>query len=95
MTNLLHQRCLPLDASSALSEIQIHQHLAQFSGWELRDGSIEYVPMPPALEGRYQSFTEADVSRLRAAGYTAPMLGVGDGVRRYVEWLISNDASAA
>jgi 4a-hydroxytetrahydrobiopterin dehydratase len=41
MTNLLHQRCLPLDASSALSEIQIHQHLAQFSGWELRDGSIE------------------------------------------------------
>ncbi|MEP7061672.1 MAG: ADP-glyceromanno-heptose 6-epimerase [Betaproteobacteria bacterium] len=61
----------------------------------LRDGSIEYLPMPPALEGRYQSFTEADVSRLRAAGYTAPMLRVDDGVRRYVEWLISKDASAA
>jgi ADP-L-glycero-D-manno-heptose 6-epimerase len=61
----------------------------------LREGAIEYVPMPAALAGRYQSFTEADIARLRAAGYTAPMLGVGEGVRRYVEWLISSDASAA
>lgn len=61
----------------------------------LREGAIEYVPLPAALEGKYQSFTEADVTRLRAAGYAAPMLGVEDGVRNYVEWLISKDASAA
>ncbi len=61
----------------------------------LRGGALEYVALPPALEGKYQHFTEADVSRLRAAGYTAPMRGVDEGVRRYVEWLISQDASAA
>ncbi|HXU50614.1 MAG TPA: ADP-glyceromanno-heptose 6-epimerase [Casimicrobiaceae bacterium] len=58
-------------------------------------GAIEYVPMPTALEGKYQSFTEADLSRLRAAGYAAPMLPVEEGVRRYVEWLISRDKAAA
>jgi ADP-L-glycero-D-manno-heptose 6-epimerase len=58
-------------------------------------GAIEYVPMPAALEGKYQSFTEADLARLRAAGYAAPMLAVEEGVRRYVEWLISRDKTAA
>ena len=61
----------------------------------LRDGAIAYVPFPLALEGKYQNFTEADISHLRAAGYTAPMQGVDEGVRRYVEWLISQDAAAA
>jgi ADP-L-glycero-D-manno-heptose 6-epimerase len=61
----------------------------------VREGGIEYVPMPPALEGKYQSFTEADLARLRAAGYTDAMQPVEDGVRRYVEWLISRDRSAA
>ena len=29
-----------------------------------REGAIEYVPMPDALVGKYQSFTQADVTRL-------------------------------
>jgi ADP-L-glycero-D-manno-heptose 6-epimerase len=56
------------------------------------DGSIVYVPFPPDLEGRYQSFTEADLSALRQAGYAAPMLSVEEGVQRYVESLRSPDA---
>ena len=52
--------------------------------------SITYVPMPDVLRGKYQSFTQADVSQLRAAGYTAPMLSVEEGVSRYVESLISD-----
>jgi ADP-L-glycero-D-manno-heptose 6-epimerase len=52
-------------------------------------GAIEYVPMPPELVGRYQSFTQADLDRLRAAGYAAPMMPVDVGVPRYVESLIS------
>jgi ADP-L-glycero-D-manno-heptose 6-epimerase len=60
----------------------------------LREGAIEYVPFPAALEGKYQSYTEADITRLRASGYTTPMTGVDDGVRSYVEWLISKDASS-
>jgi ADP-L-glycero-D-manno-heptose 6-epimerase len=50
-------------------------------------GTIEYVTFPSALAGKYQSFTEADLSRLRAAGYREPMLAVDEGVGRYVRWL--------
>src|SRR5262249_53009497 len=43
-------------------------------------GAITYIPFPEKLVGKYQSFTEADLSRLRAAGYRAPMLAVAEGV---------------
>ena len=59
------------------------------------DGTITYIPFPPALAGKYQSFTEADLARLRAAGYLAPMIEVDDGVARYVERLISIHPSSA
>ena len=58
-------------------------------------GAITYVPFPPALAGKYQSHTQADLTRLRAAGYRAPMLTVAEGVPRYVERLISEAASSA
>jgi len=58
-------------------------------------GSISYIPFPPALVGKYQSYTQADLSRLRAAGYVAPMQFVAEGVPRYVERLISGSASSA
>lgn len=50
-------------------------------------GQIRYVPFPDHLKGSYQSFTEADVSGLRAAGYDLPFLSVQDGVRRYLDSL--------
>ena len=58
-------------------------------------GAITYVPFPPALAGKYQSHTQADLARLRAAGYRAPMLSVAEGVPRYVERLISGSATSA
>jgi len=58
------------------------------------EGVIAYVPFPADLVGKYQSFTQADPARLRAAGYTAPMLGIDEGVQRYVESLITPPASA-
>jgi ADP-L-glycero-D-manno-heptose 6-epimerase len=54
------------------------------------DGAITYVPMPAELVGRYQSFTQADLTRLRRAGCEAPMVPVDVGVPRYVESLISS-----
>ena len=59
------------------------------------DGAITYVPVPPPLAGKYQNFTEADLARLRAAGYRAPMHSVEEGVARYIERLISKPASSA
>jgi len=55
----------------------------------VRDGAIAYVPFPPALAGKYQSRTEADLAALRAAGYDAPFAGVEEGVGRYVERLMA------
>jgi ADP-L-glycero-D-manno-heptose 6-epimerase len=53
-----------------------------------RESLISYVPFPSELEGKYQSYTQADVSALRAAGYTADFLTVQEGVRRYCERLL-------
>ena len=50
-------------------------------------GIIEYIPFPDALKGKYQSFTQADQSRLRAAGYRADFSTVEQGVTDYVNWL--------
>jgi ADP-L-glycero-D-manno-heptose 6-epimerase len=50
-------------------------------------GLIEYIPFPDALRGKYQCFTQADQSKLRATGYDAPFLTVQEGVDRYVRWL--------
>lgn len=57
----------------------------------VREGAISYIPFPPALLGKYQSYTKADLARLRAAGYDAPTLPLEEGVRRYVEWLMARE----
>ncbi len=50
-------------------------------------GKIEYIQFPEHLIGRYQSFTEADISALREAGYDAPFKTVEEGVTEYMQWL--------
>ncbi|MDR9437528.1 MAG: ADP-glyceromanno-heptose 6-epimerase [Thiohalophilus sp.] len=50
-------------------------------------GEIEYIPFPEHLKGRYQSFTEADITALRKAGYEAPFKTVEEGVTDYMRWL--------
>ena len=56
---------------------------------ELLDkGFIEYIPFPPQLVGKYQSYTQADLSRLREAGYPGEFQGVEEGVASYVRELL-------
>ena len=50
-------------------------------------GIIEYIPFPDALKGKYQSFTQADISALRATGYREDFATVDQGVAEYVKWL--------
>lgn len=53
---------------------------------------VEFVDMPAQLRGRYQYFTQADISKLRAAGYAAPFTDLREAVRRYVQsYLIQTD----
>ncbi len=47
-------------------------------------GRIEYIPIPDGLHKRYQTFTEADLSALRRAGYTAPFTPLDEGIARSI-----------
>ncbi len=46
----------------------------------LGKGEIEYIPFPESLQGKYQSFTEAEVSALRAAGYSQGFASIEQGI---------------
>ena len=46
---------------------------------------IRYIPFPQKLVGKYQSSTQADMSRLRAAGYPGEFRNVEQGVAAYVK----------
>lgn len=74
--------------------------VAVINGFRLLDGKpaadlanlreerrIEYIPFPEALQGKYQSFTQADIGALRRAGYRKPFLTVQEGVGRYIRRL--------
>ena len=43
-------------------------------------GIVEYIPFPEALRGKYQSYTRADISALRGAGYKDEFATVEQGV---------------
>ena len=45
-------------------------------------GTVEYIPFPEGLKQRYQSFTEADISCLRAMGYSDRFTPLLDGVKQ-------------
>ncbi|MBS4062034.1 MAG: ADP-glyceromanno-heptose 6-epimerase [Bacteroidetes bacterium] len=46
-------------------------------------GEVSYIPFPKVLESKYQSFTQADISSLRRAGYSAPFVSLEDGIKHY------------
>jgi ADP-L-glycero-D-manno-heptose 6-epimerase len=49
---------------------------------------IEYIAFPAPLAGKYQSYTQADMNTLRAAGYAAPFMTVEQGVEAYARALL-------
>lgn len=51
------------------------------------EGKLEYIHFPDHLKGRYQSFTEADLTALRAAGCDHEFKTVAEGVQQYMAWL--------
>jgi ADP-L-glycero-D-manno-heptose 6-epimerase len=82
-------------ASTVVNTMRTLRGQAPMSLEELvRHGSLRYVAFPEDLKGRYQSYTQADVSALRAAGYTAEMRDVQTGVAEYVRALHEASAGA-
>lgn len=51
------------------------------------EGLLEYIPFPDALRGKYQCYTQADLSALRATGCDHVFADVQTGVAKYVQWL--------
>jgi ADP-L-glycero-D-manno-heptose 6-epimerase len=47
--------------------------------------AVQFIDMPASLRGQYQSFTQAPMERLRAAGYARPFTTLEEGIRRYVQ----------
>ena len=57
--------------------------------------TIKYVDMPNDLKGKYQYFTEANVMKLKNAGYTKPFHTIEEGVKDYaINYLTKSDAYA-
>jgi ADP-L-glycero-D-manno-heptose 6-epimerase len=50
-----------------------------------RDPQIDFIDMPEMLRGKYQYFTQADVTKLRESGYTRKMTPLVEAVRDYVQ----------
>jgi ADP-L-glycero-D-manno-heptose 6-epimerase len=72
-------------ACATLNAIRRSRGEAPLTLAQLRQsGAIEYIAFPTQLVGKYQSYTQADISALRQAGYGGAFLGVEDGVERYV-----------
>lgn len=56
---------------------------AMFSAVQ-RQPNIHYVDMPENLRDQYQYFTEADISKLRGAGFSGGMMSLEDAVADYI-----------
>lgn len=56
-----------------------------------KESNITYVDMPEGLVDKYQYFTQADISKLRAAGYDKPMTSLKDGIKKYVQDYLAQD----
>ena len=58
---------------------------------QVHAGLISYVPFPDALVGKYQSYTQADLTALRSTGCDVQFADVATGVARYVDWLAAHN----
>jgi ADP-L-glycero-D-manno-heptose 6-epimerase len=46
---------------------------------------IEYIPMPESICDKYQYFTQADIAKLRTAGYEKELTSLEDAIKNYVQ----------
>jgi ADP-L-glycero-D-manno-heptose 6-epimerase len=58
-----------------------------------KEPAIVYFDTPVELRERYQYFTQADMNKLRRAGYAARFTSLEDGVHEYVQALLAASAS--
>ena len=75
-------------AIAVVNTLRAGQNEASLSHDEaVRGGLIDYIDFPAALFGKYQSYTQADLRTLRAAGCGHAFADVQTGVAAYMQWL--------
>jgi len=75
-------------ATAVVNTLRKEQNAAALSPEDAaRAGLIDYIAFPAALVGKYQSYTQADLSALRAAGCDHVFADVQTGVTAYMQWL--------
>ena len=52
-----------------------------------RDPKVDFIPMPESIRDKYQYHTKADLAKLRAIGYGAPILSLEAGLADFVPYL--------
>jgi len=57
-----------------------------------KETKIEYIDMPEILRDKYQYFTQADISKLRNAGYKKETISLEDAIKDYVQNYLQKDA---
>lgn len=57
-----------------------------------QEPSISFIPTPEDIRDKYQYFTEADMSKLKDAGYPHPFHTLEEGVEDYVKKYLSSGA---
>ncbi len=88
--NLGTERAQPFNdvALAVVNTLRKTQNAAPLSLEDaVRGGMIDYINFPEALVGKYQSYTQADLSALRAAGCQHAFADVQTGVTAYMQWL--------
>ena len=69
-----------LGTGNAESFEEVAKAVIKFHG----KGKVETIPFPEHLKGAYQEFTQADLTKLRAAGCKHKFKTVADGVAEYM-----------
>lgn len=78
-------------AAAAVNACRAAEGKSELSLKELvEEELIRYIPFPDALKGKYQGFAQADIAKLREAGYKEEFFDVKAGVNRYVKWMLEN-----
>ncbi|MGN1150210.1 MAG: NAD-dependent epimerase/dehydratase family protein, partial [Sutterella sp.] len=77
-------------ALSVVNSLREHDGKPQLTLEEaVQTGEIEYIAFPEALKGKYQAFTQANLTKLRAAGCDVEFRTVQEGTRDYMKNLLA------
>lgn len=76
---------------SVINSCRQHENLESLDLQTAIDSNlIEYIPFPHDLSGKYQCYTQANMTKLRDVGFDGDFLTLEEGVNSYINWLYSN-----